>query len=210
MIESITEWLTIHADHAPLFVFGLLLITGFSFPISEDILVIGTGVLAGTVLPEKTVHLFLAICIGACLSDWIAYWIGRKLGPKLANMRMFRRTFSPDRQAVVQRFFQRYGFLTLFIGRLIPFGVRNTIFMAAGAGRMHFGRFILSDGIATMVFSTTIFFLAFRCGEQYDRLHVFVSSIGYVVGFGLVASGLAWYVWSRVAAEQTGDSQLKS
>jgi len=205
MIESITEWLTIHADHAPLFVFSLLLITGFSFPISEDIVVIGTGVLAATVLPEKMVPLFLAVCIGAYLSDWIAYWIGRVLGPKLANMRLFRRTFSSERQATVQRFFQRYGFLTLFIGRLIPFGVRNTIFMAAGAGKMHFGRFMLSDGIATTLFSSTVFFLAYRCGEQYDRLHMFISSIGYVVGFGLIASGLAWYVWSRIAREEAGD-----
>ena len=61
MIESMAQWLTVHADHAPLFVFGLLLLAGFSLPISEDLLVIVSGVVASTVIPEQTVPLFIAV-----------------------------------------------------------------------------------------------------------------------------------------------------
>ena len=69
MFESIAGWITLHADHAPWFVFGLLLLTGFSFPVSEDIVVIVSGVLASTVMPEKTILLVLAVCFGAFLSE---------------------------------------------------------------------------------------------------------------------------------------------
>lgn len=203
MFESIIAWITLHADHAPWFVFGLLLLTGFSFPISEDLIVIASGVLASTIMPENVISLFFAVCTGVFLSDWIAYWIGRLLGNKIAHLSLFRKTLSIERRKVVESFFQRYGFLTLFIGRLIPFGIRNTIFIAAGAAKMHFGRFLLSDGFGSLVFSSTIYFLAFRCGENYDHIHVFLNSIGYVIGFGIIVSLLSWYIWVRVAREQT-------
>ena len=125
MIESMAQWLAIHADYAPFFVFGLLLLTGCSFPISEDALVIASGVLASTVMPEQTAPLFAAVFLGSYLSDWIAYWIGRLLGTKLTCLPMLRRTLSAERKRVVERFFHRYGVLTLFIGRMIPFGVRK-------------------------------------------------------------------------------------
>ena len=207
MIESITEWLIVYADHAPFLIFGLLLLTGFSLPVSEDVLVIVSGVLAGTVLPEKTVPLFLAAFLGSYMSDWIAYWIGRGVGYKLTTRFFSRGILSLERRANVERFFKRFGFLTLFIGRFIPFGVRNSVFMAAGAGKMHFGHFLLSDGIGCLSFSSLIFFLAFRCGENYDRLQRLLSSAGYVVSIVAALSVVAWIVWSRLAREDVSDSQ---
>ncbi len=208
MIESITQWLSVHADHAPFFIFGLLLLAGFSFPISEDILVIVSGVLASTVIPEKTVPLFVAVFFGSYFSDWIAYWIGRVLGKKLSKLSMFRRALSSERRHVVERFFHRYGFLTLFIGRLIPFGVRNSVFMAAGASKMHFGRFILGDGLSCLLFSSVVFFLAFRAGENYDTLYHFIISTGYVAASVMVVSIVAWFVWARLMREEATDPNI--
>ncbi len=202
MIESIAEWLTLHADHAPFLLFGLLLLTGCSLPISEDVLVIASGVLASTVLPEKTVPLFLAAFFGSYLSDWIAYWIGRGVGHKLTAHFFSKDTLTGRRKALIERFFIRYGFLTLFIGRFIPFGIRNSVFMAAGAGKMHFGRFLLGDGIGCLAFSSLIFYLAFRCGENYDRLQNFLSSVGYTVGIATAVSIVAWIIWWRLARQE--------
>ena len=210
MIESIAQWLSIHADHAPFFVFGLLLLAGFSFPISEDVLVIVSGVLASTVIPEKTIPLFIAVFLGSYLSDWIAYWIGRLLGTKLSKLSMFRRTLSIERRHIVERFFRRYGFLTLCIGRMIPFGVRNSVFMAAGAGKMNFGKFLLGDGLSCLLFSSVVFFLAFHAGENYDKLQRFLSSMGYVAACVALLSIVAWVVWARLAREEASDRELPS
>lgn len=210
MIEQMAQWLALHADHAPFFVFGLLLLAGFSFPISEDVLVIATGVMASTVIPEKTVPLFIAVFTGSYLSDWIAYWIGRLLGTKLSRFMMFRKTLSQERRHIVERFFRRYGFLTLFLGRMIPFGIRNSVFMAAGAGKMHFGRFLLSDGLSCLLFSTTVFFLAFRAGENYQSLHRFLCSMGYVAAFLTLVSIVALFLWFKFAREEASDPQIPS
>ena len=193
MVESLAFWLTQHADLAPLWIFGLLLLTGFSIPISEDVMVIASGVLAGSVLPEKKELLFLAVFLGAYFSDWIAYWMGRLLGTRLSRTRWF----SPERRQAVERFVSRYGFSTLFFGRLIPFGVRNSIFMAAGALKMHFGRFLVSDGISCLLFSLTIFSLAFQCGENYSSLQSCVRSIGYIAIFFVFFSIVGLYIWNR-------------
>lgn len=197
MVESIAAWFVAHTAHAPLFIFSLLLLTGFSIPISEDVLVIMSGVLAGTVLPEKRIALFLAAFLGSYCSDFIAFLVGRLLKGGLSR---FFLSFQPN--SSVERFFRRYGNITLLLGRLIPFGVRNSIFMAAGAGKMHIGKFLLIDAIGCLCFSSTLFFLAARCGENYQSLHQLVISIGYVV-LGLVAiSTCAWYVWSRFLKEE--------
>ena len=210
MIDSMAQWLSLHADHAPFFVFGLLLLAGFSFPISEDVLVIVSGVLASTVMPEKTIPLFIAVFLGSYLSDWIAYWIGRLVGTKLAKLTLFHRTLSLERRHIVERFFRKYGFLTLFIGRMIPFGIRNSVFMAAGAGKMNFGRFLLGDGIGCLLFSSVVFFLAFRAGENYDKLHTFLCAVGYVAACVAVVTIVAWFVWARLVREETADSEIPS
>jgi membrane protein DedA with SNARE-associated domain len=200
-LEAITAWFVTHTDHAPFFIFGLLLLTGFSIPISEDILVIVSGVLAGTVLPEKKIALFLAAFFGSYCSDIAAFFVGRLLKNGLSR---FFLTF--ERNLSVERFFRKYGGIALLIGRLIPFGIRNSIFMAAGAGRMHFGKFMLIDGIGCAFFSSSLFLLAARCGENYHSLHQLVVSIGYII-FGLFfVSICSWFIWSRFVKEESTES----
>ena len=202
MIESMAQWLTVHAEYAPFFVFGLLLLTGCSLPISEDALVIASGVLASTVMPEQTIPLFAAVFLGSYLSDWIAYWIGRLLSTKLTRVPFLKRALSIERRHIVERFFHRYGVLTLFIGRMIPFGVRNSVFMAAGAGGMRFGRFLLGDCLGCLLFSSAVFFLAFRAGENYGSLNRLLSSTGYVAAAVLLLSFAAYGTWAYLAREE--------
>ena len=202
MIESMAQWLSIHADYAPFFVFGLLLLTGCSLPISEDALVIASGVLASTVMPEKTIPLFIAVFVGSYLSDWIAYWIGRLVGTRLPGFSLFKKALSTERRRMVERFFHRYGVLTLFVGRMIPFGIRNSVFMAAGAGGMRFGRFLLGDGLGCLLFSSAIFFLAFRAGENYGSLNRLLSSTGYVAAAVLLLSGTAYATWNYLLRKE--------
>ena len=207
MIESIAQWLTVHGDQAPLFVFGLLLLTGFSFPLSEDVIVIASGVIAATVIPEKAIPLFIAVYLGSFLSDWIAYCIGRFLGTQLRKFRFFQEKLSSSRRKMISAFFQKYGFLTLFIGRLIPFGVRNSVFMAAGAGKMHFGRFLLSDGLSCLLFSSTVFYLSFRAGENYTQLHSSLRFFGFVAASVAVLSLIAGSIWFYLQRNQTREPE---
>ncbi len=175
-MESLLAWLSANADHAYIWIFFLLVLTGLSIPISEDLMLIAAGVLAGTVMPEYTIHLFLAVFLGTYFSDNIAYGLGRFCGSKLCNFGWFKRVFAPENMQFLNQFLHRYGAWTLFFGRFIPFGVRNGIFMTAGFGKMRFVTFMLCDAVACLLFTGLIFFAAYSIGHNYefliDSLHV--------------------------------------
>lgn len=189
-MESVVIWLCEHAEHAPLLIFWLLVLAGFSLPLSEDILVIASGVLASTVIPERTVVLFLAALLGSFVSDIIAYAIGRFFRERIHGMKWFK-----SRQNTVDKvkvFYKKYGIWALVIGRCIPFGFRNGIFMTAGAAKMRFATFFISDAISCTLFSGTLFFLAYSFGANFELLYTYVFQAGLIVA-ALVALAIGGY-----------------
>jgi len=179
-MEIILQWLAEHAQLAPFAIFGLLVIAGFSLPISEDLLLLASGMLAATVMPEKAVHLFLATFLGSLLSDIIAYALGRSFGDSLPNKKWFGQK-AKGRIDTMRKFYKKYGIWTLIVGRCIPFGVRNAIFMTAGVAKMRYMPFIVCDTIACFFFSSTLFLLAYSFGSNFDTVCDLVHHISVVI-----------------------------
>lgn len=208
-MESMLQWLTLHADHAHYIIFGLLILAGFSLPVSEEAMLILSGVLASSVIPDHTVHLFLAVFLGCYFSDWIAYWIGRFCGPKLYSVKWLPFKLTEERVKKLAGFYERYGFLTLFIGRFIPFGVRNGIFMTAGVGKMHFGKFAVSNAIGCFFFSFLLFSLSYSFGKNYEAfcqtLHD-SNKIIFIVFVGLVVTALSFF-WLKKRTASTAATE---
>lgn len=198
-MESLLVWLYELGPYAPLIIFAGLVITGFSLPVSEDLLIIASGVLASTVLGHYSVELFIACLFGSFLADCIAYLIGRLFGAKFASKK-------EEKMQKLTAFYQKYGFWTLFVGRLIPFGIRNGIFMTAGASKMPFQKFALSDGLACCGFSSLLFFLAYSCGKNYELLLSYVQQTSYVVGIialACIAAGVIYLLNRKKKAKTT-------
>ena len=91
----------------------------------------------------------------------------------------------------------RYGFWTLLVGRFIPFGVRNCLFMTAGMARMPFLKFAVSDGIACFISSTVLFSLGYTLGKNQALLESCVwlfnlSSIVIVLSIVLITALVIW------------------
>lgn len=189
-METLLQWLTLHAAHAHYILFGLLMVSGFSLPVSEELILILGGVVASSIIPEHTIHLFIAVFLGCYFSDWIAYWLGRVMGVRLYRMKWLAFALSEKRVARLTRFYSRYGTLTLLLGRFIPFGVRNGIFMTAGVGKMHFGKFALIDGIGCLFFSLILFSLAYSFGQNYEALRSYVD-VGNFILLGCFIAGVA-------------------
>jgi membrane protein DedA with SNARE-associated domain len=194
-MDTMIQFLFEHAHHAHWIVFGALMLAGLNVPISEDLVIILSACLAATVVPENTGILFTAVFLGCYLSDWLCYWIGRKLGPKLWEIKWFAKTVDRKRLRSIHNYYAKYGFWTLLVGRFIPFGVRNCLFLSAGAGKMHFGKFILSDGIACAISNTTLFTLAYFAGKNYSALLHFVKTFNIFLFFLFLVSiiGVIWY-----------------
>lgn len=184
-METIINFACENAIYAPYLFFGLLMLAGFNIPISEDIIIIGSGALAGTCIPEHRLYLFAWIYAGSWTSAWIAYWIGRHFGPNLYTMRWFRRIITPHRIEKLHHYYEKFGVFTFIVGRFCPGGVRNALFMTAGLGKMPFLVFILRDGFACIISSITLFSIGYIFAENYQTI------VHYVVKYQEVAIGIA-------------------
>lgn len=191
-METLTELIYQHIHHAHYLIFGLLLLAGLNIPISEDVLLLIGGGIVSTVLPENYTIMLLWLYLGCIISAYEAYWLGRLAGPRLYCLPWINRFINVEKVEKMRSFFERYGILTFFVGRFIPGGVRNVLFMSSGLAEMPFLRFILRDGLAAMLSTYVLFTLGYTFGKNLD---VILSAFKEyeTITIALMASGLGLY-----------------
>lgn len=157
------------------------MLAGLSLPISEDLILLTGGAIASTCIPDETLFLFLWIYAGCWMSAWLAYSIGRYFGPKLYDIRWFRHFISPERIKRLHHYYEKFGVFTFIVGRFIPGGVRNALFMTAGLGKMPFLTFILRDGFACLISASVIFSIGYSLGENYGTVIHYIKTYNEIV-----------------------------
>lgn len=169
-MESLLSFICEHAHEAQWIIFGLLLLTGFNIPISEDLIIIGAGVIVSTCIPDHLVSMWIWVYAGACLSAWEAYWIGRTLGPKLYEISWFKRIVTTKRVAKLRHYYEKFGLLTFIVVRFMPGGFRNGFSMSAGLSKMPFLQFAIRDEIAALLSVNVLFWLGHAFGSNWELL----------------------------------------
>ena len=185
-MDSFIDSLCEYAPHAHLIIFSLLMLAGLCLPISEDILVLTGGAIASFCIPEQKFHLFAWIYAGAWTSAWEVYWIGRLLGPKLYNIKFFKHFINPKRVDKLHHYYEKFGVFTFIIGRFIPGGVRNALFLSSGLGKMPFLKFIIRDGFACLLSTTTLFSLGFVFAQNYKQIAKVIETYQLIVFSAIV------------------------
>jgi len=192
-INEILHGISQNVELAPFFMCGLLLLAGFNLPISEDLMIFSAALLAIN-NPDHVYQLYAGVFLGAYLSDLICYGLGRHFGPKLWNVKLFSSMVSKKRVDQLANFYGKYGIITLIIGRFIPFGVRNGLFLTAGLTKMNFAVFALSDLLACIISSVTLFSFTYHFGD----IALKYIKEGNKIIFTFFALGiLAFYLRSR-------------
>jgi len=194
-MQSIVNFIAENSAFAPWMVFVLILLAGFNIPISIDVIMVLTAFLAATMIPEQTPFLFISVLFGTYFSAMICYWMGRKVGIKLLKIRYFAKLLPKERLEKVGKFYEKYGLLTLLIGRFIPFGVRNCIFMTTGMSKANFRKFILRDALACSIWASVCFFAFYRLGQNYEMLLSRVKTLNLFIflAFGVTVIAFVWY-----------------
>lgn len=199
-MESLFSSICEHAHDAYWIIFLLLMLAGLNFPISEDILLVTGGAIASSCIPEDTYFLFTWIYLGCWISAWEVYWIGRLLGPKLYKVPWFSRFINPERVEKLHHTYERFGVFTFMVGRFIPGGVRNALFMSSGLCKMHFLKFILRDGFACLISSTTLFSIGYVFGQHHSEIVHAIKKYNFIIIFivaTIIASALLWNWYNK-------------
>lgn len=159
-----------HSQYAPPILFVLILLAGLNLPISIDVLMVLSAFLAATTVPKLTPYLFVSFLVGAYFSAWICYWMGRTVGVKLLKFSYFATLLPQKRLIKIGAFYEKYGLLALIVGRFIPFGFRNCLFITTGMSKANFKKFIWRDGIACTLWASITFFTFQLLGKNYEVL----------------------------------------
>jgi membrane protein DedA with SNARE-associated domain len=100
-----------------------------------------------------------------------------------------------ERLEKIQRFYSKHGLWTLLLGRFIPFGIRNCIFMSSGMSRVSFMKFAFWDLLACLAWSSVSFYCFYLLGQNYHILfsHLKVINMVIFLAFSVTVIGFIWY-----------------
>lgn len=166
MLEWITDILYQNISYLPFVSFGLLMLAGFNIPISEDVVVIVSGIIAGSYPNEvNPFYVYLGIWLGAYIGDFVSYFLGYFLGDKIFKIKFISKWVKPSLLEKLSFYINSYGVFALMVGRFIPFGVRNALFLSCGLSKMKFSKFALTDGCASILSTGVSFTLSYFFGN---------------------------------------------
>jgi len=148
----------------------------FPFLPGDSILFISGTVVAAAGL---NVHALVAVLIvAAILGDSVNYAIGHYIGPKVFD-RPDSRWFKQEHLRRTQAFYDRYGGVTIIIGRFVPI-IRTFAPFLAGVAGMRYARFLSFNVIGGVVWIASLVYAGYVFGNipwVKDNLSLIVVGI---------------------------------
>jgi membrane protein DedA with SNARE-associated domain len=156
---------------------------------------------AGYLVYTGRFNLFWAATAGALgcnLGSVIAYEIGCYGGRPLVERYGSYIFLGRHELEMADRFFQRFGSIAVFVGRLLPV-IRTFIALPAGIARMPRLHFHIYTFVGSWPWCFALAWIGMKLGEQWDkdpRLKQWFHRLDAVIIVVLVA-GIIWFVWSH-------------
>ena len=166
-----------------------------------------TALIAAAVLAERGHYPLVAViavaAAGAIVGDNVGYWLGRKGGRALLRKTPIVRNYSERVLPPAERFFQRHGAKTVFIGRFVAI-LRVTAAWLAGISHMPWWRFLLWNAAGGIVWAALVAVVAYQLGraaaDAISRYGVY-AAIGIAVA--IVIALIGFRLWRRRVIEES-------
>jgi membrane protein DedA with SNARE-associated domain len=176
----------------------LMAIESACIPLPSEIIMPFAGYLVSTGR-FSLIWVALAGAIGCNIGSAVAYWVGA-VGGRPAVERWGRYVLLDLAELdTVERYFKRYGSITVFVCRLLPV-VRTFIALPAGIAHMNQVKFHLYTFVGSLPWCYALAYAGMKLGEAWNSdptlrttLHRFDAVILAVL---LLAA--AWYVWHHL------------
>ena len=141
--------------------------------------------------------------LGCNIGSAVAYWIGAYGGRPLVER--FGRYVLLSRHDLdrTTQFFEKYGSITVLVGRLLPV-IRTFIALPAGIARMPQGRFHLYTFLGSWPWCYVLAYVGKKLGEHWDTdprfkaiFHRFHTAVEVVLLLAIV-----WFLWSHLRRDR--------
>ncbi len=200
---------------------GLLAINSAGIPLPSELIMPFSGALtiyhvdgAGQMmLPGRfgdgnvwlgLIFVALAGTVGCNIGSAISYWIGAKGGRPLVERYGRWVLMSHHDLERMTGFFQKYGSITILIGRMLPV-VQTFVAFPAGIARMPRLRFHAYTTLGSFCWYFCLAAAGMKLGERWHtdpRLQEWFHRFHLVVEIAIVAA-IVWFVWSHVMRDRS-------
>jgi len=175
-------------------IFGLMILESSSLPIPSEVILPFSGYLVF----KGQLNLWMTIIVAtvaAIIGSLIDYYIGLKGIEALSKRKVLGRVlFSMDQLAFADKWFSKYGSLTIFLARLIP-GIRTLISFPAGAAKMPLIKFLIYTTAGCILWNSLLIYVGYYLGVNWTEVagvsHYILVAV--IVALVLVISG--YFIW---------------
>jgi membrane protein DedA with SNARE-associated domain len=165
------------------------------FPLPSEIVMIPAGIL----VKQGEMNFFLATLAGVVgsyagsLANYLlADYLGRPLVVKYGKYFLL----PEEKLHKMERFFEKYGSISIFIGRLLPV-VRHFISIPAGLAKMNIYLFTLYTIIGSAIWMAILTAIGYYLGENMSKIHLAIPIVKFAV-IGFTVSILIYYIYRRL------------
>ncbi|MDD4902489.1 MAG: DedA family protein [Patescibacteria group bacterium] len=140
-------------------------------PVPSELVMPPAGILAA----RGEMNLWLVIVagvvgslIGATISYWISWLLGRAVILILADHQIAKiLRITPEKVEKAEKFFLKYGSISIFVGRLLPV-IRHLISIPAGFSKMNFGKFVLYTFLGSAIWVSVLAVGGYYLGSKIE------------------------------------------
>lgn len=177
--QAFVAWFVDNANY--LFVFLFMVIESSFIPFPSEVVVPPAAYIAcANVGAGENMNVYMVIffatlgaLVGAFINYYLSLWVGRPLVYRFADSRLGHACLI-DRAKVekAERYFDKHGAISTFIGRLIP-AIRQLISIPAGISRMNVGVFAIFTTLGALVWNSILAYLGFWLAQFVPPAQLF-------------------------------------
>lgn len=193
-MDILIQWVLEHLSYWVIVVF--MAIESSFIPFPSEVIVPPAAWLAAA---GGDLNIFLVVLsatlgavIGALVNYGLALWLGRPIVYAFANSRIGHVCLiDQEKVETAERFFDKHGAVSTFVGRLIP-AVRQLISIPAGLARMGLARFVIFTTLGAGIWNTVLAALGYYCSripglETKEQVVELAGKYSHEIGYALFA-----------------------
>lgn len=171
-------------------VFILMVIEATSFPIPSEVVLPFAGYLVFTG-QLAFIETIIVSTVGGVAGALVDYYIGLKGVDFLAKHRLLGKIIlSSNQLEVAANWFNKYGTVMVFLGRLIP-TFRTLISIPAGCVRMPLTKFIAYTSAGCLIWNTLLVYVGYYLGTSWREVlgvsrYVIIAVVVVIIVIGIV------------------------
>ena len=177
-------------DWGYLGIFLLMSVESSFIPFPSELVLIPAGYLAS----QEQMNILLIMTstlLGSLVGAFINYYLALKLGRKL--LIKYGKYFLISSQTLekMDKYFDKHGAISTFIGRLIP-GIRQLISIPAGLSGMSITVFAIYTALGAGIWGLTLVLLGYFIGQNQELIELYLSQITTIALIAVAIIGIIY------------------